>query len=349
MKIIIATKNFERIGMIENAEIIWTTRYYKSGDFEIYFSATEDNLALINNGFYVIRDDIEENNIGIIEDYEIANKPEEGDMITMTGRLADGYFLNMRVVQKQTQMSGNVQQSIRNLIYSNIVNPTDKNRKINFIKLGELDNTITETLERQSTGDNLLQLIEEISEEKGIGFKATFKDALISYEVYKGIDRSYNQSKNPYVVFSDSYDNLTEAHYIKTSSLAKNFAYVAGEGEGLDRRIVLTYNTAEEPTGEDRFETWVDQRNISSNNENITEDELINQMKEEGLENLSTIREAFEGGVQLRGYTYREDFDLGDLVQLYKRTWGIGVAMRIIECIESIDKTGTTVVLTFGI
>ena len=150
------------------------------------------------------------------------------------------------------------------------------------------------------------------------------------------------------MVFSDDYDNLTEAHYIKTTSTIKNFAYIAGEGEGLDRKIVTSFNISEEPKGQDRFEIWVDQRNISSNNEDITEEELENQMKEEGLINLTSIGEAFEGSVQLRGYTYKKDFYLGDLVQLYKRTWGIGIAMRIIECIESIDSTGKTTVLTFG-
>ena len=348
MNIVIANKDFKRIGFIENAQIIWSTRYYKSGDFEIYASATKYNLDLINNGFYVIRDDEEENNIGIIEDYEIANKPEEGDMLTITGKLAGGYFLNSRVISKQTQLSGNVQQSIRSLVYSNIVNPTDPNRKIDFINLGKLDESITETLEKQSTGDNLLNLIEEICEEKGIGFRMYLKDGLLYFENYKGVDRSYNQIENPFVVFSDDYDNLTEAHYIKTTSTIKNFAYIAGEGEGLDRKIVTSFNISEEPKGQDRFEIWVDQRNISSNNEDITEEELENQMKEEGLINLTSIGEAFEGSVQLRGYTYKKDFYLGDLVQLYKRTWGIGIAMRIIECIESIDSTGKTTVLTFG-
>lgn len=347
--IIIVNKNFERIGLIENAQIIWTTRYYKSGDFEIYVSATNENLNLIYNGFYVVRDDIEKDNVGIIEDYEINSTTEEGDMITVTGKLADGYFLNSRVVSRQTQMLGNVQQELRNLIYSNIINPSDTKRKINFIKLGDFDNSITETIERQTTGDNLKNLTEEICEEKGIGFRTKLENNNIIYENYKGINRSYNQSENPYVVFSDEYENLTDCNYIRRTSEVKNFAYIAGEGEGLNRRIVSSYNTESEPTGQDRFELWLDQRNISSNNEDITETELINQMKEEGLENLTFISEALSGNILLQGYKYREDFDLGDIIQLYRRAWGVGVPMRIIECLESKNNTGESIFLTFGI
>lgn len=349
MELIIANKNFERIGMIENAQIIWSTRYYKSGDFEIYVSATQENLELITSGFYVIRDDKEKNNIGVIENYTVASKPEEGDMITVTGKLAGGYFLKTRVVAHQTQLSGNVQQELRNLVYSNIINPTDPNRKIDFIHFGELDGTIFETLEKQITGANLLEKVEEICAEKGVGFRMNLKNNELFFEIYKGTDRSYNQIENLHIVFSDEYDNLTDCQYVNQKSEIKNFAYVAGEGEGLDRKIVATYNTQTEPIGQDRFEIWVDQRNISSNNEEITVEELNNQMMEEGLENLTTLTEALDGNVLMYGYTYDEDFTLGDIVQIYKSNWNVGIAMRIIECIESVNSTGESIVLTFGI
>ena len=47
MDVIIENENFERLGLIENAELIWATRYYKSGDFELHTSVTEYYLSLI--------------------------------------------------------------------------------------------------------------------------------------------------------------------------------------------------------------------------------------------------------------------------------------------------------------
>lgn len=349
MQVIIANEKFERIGIIENASVIWTTRYYQTGDFELYMSATQDHLDLINQGSYVIRDD-DKDNIGVIEDIVLENTPEDGDKLTVTGRFASGYYLSGRVIVQQTQLRGNFQDSIRNLVATNIVNPIDTNRKIDFIKLGKLDNTITETLEMQTTGDNLLTKIEESSETVGIGFRMPLRDNNLYFETYKGVNRSYSQNKNPWVILSDEYDNLKSCEYVVTSSEITNFAYVAGEGEGLDRRIVGTTNLAEEPTGEFRREVWVDQRNISSNNEDITEAELINQMKEEGNESLIGLSEAFSGEISSQGYTYKKDYFIGDLVTVQKTKWNnIYINARIIEVIESEDESGRKIVLTCGI
>ena len=347
MEIIIADKNFERMGVIDNAEIIWTTRYYKTGDFELYISSNDARLDLILNGFYVIRDDITNNNIGVIEDITIKNTIEQGDMITVTGRLAQGYFLGSRVVSQQTQLNCSVLEGIKSLITANIIDPTDEKRRIDFILFGDFGYDLSDRLQIQTTGDNLLTKVEEICEEKKVGFTTMLIDNVILFYLYKGENKAYDQSKNAYIIFSDEYDNLQESSYIRTTSALKNFAYVAGEGEGLDRKIVTAY-AGEEPTGQDRFEIWVDQRNISSNNEEITEAELVSQMKEQGLEEMVGISEAFDGNVILKGYTYREDFDLGDIVQLYRKQWGLGVAMRVVECIESWNNTGKTTVLTFG-
>lgn len=349
MQVIIANKNFERIGLIENASVIWTSRYYKTGDFELYMSVNEYNLSLILSGYYVIRDD-DQDNIGVIEKRHIESTPEEGDMLTVTGRFASGKYLGSRVINRQTQLYGNYQSNIRNLVYTNVVNPSNSKRKIEIIELGNLDNSITEKIDIQTTGANLLTKIEETSEANGIGFKMPLRNNKLYFELYKGIDRSYNQFENEWIIFSDEYDNLKKAEYDNDETEYSNMSYVAGEGEGLDRRIVEVWNGNTEPSGTNRNEIWVDQRNLSSNNEDITETELINQMKAEGLENLSSISESFIGEVFLRGYSYKKDFFLGDIVTIQKKKWnGIYINARIIEVIESEDKNGKVITLTFGI
>lgn len=350
MDVIIENENFERLGLIENAELIWATRYYKSGDFELHTTVTDYYLSLINSGLYVVRDD-DEDNVGIIEDYEIVSNTEDGDKIKVTGKFAEGYVLNSRVVSQQTILSGNAQYQCRNLIEMNMINATDTNRNISFVKLGAIDNSIDEKIEIQITGANLLDKIEEICESKGIGFRMPLRDDKLYYEMYKGIDRSYAQNENPWVIFSDEYDNLKEVTYVYQTSTLKNIAYVAGEGEGIDRRIVKAYNGIE-PKGLKRFELWVDQRNMSTNNGEISEAEIKEQMLEEGLENLTTITTAFDGSVSLSGYTYGKNGDIyiGDIVSIMKTKWNnMYINARIIEVIESYDKNGKQTVLTFGL
>ena len=36
--------------------IIWTTRYFTPGDFELYLPATTKNLALLREDYYCVRD-----------------------------------------------------------------------------------------------------------------------------------------------------------------------------------------------------------------------------------------------------------------------------------------------------
>lgn len=349
MEVVIADKNFVRLGIIENSSVIWASRYYKSGDYELHMTASEDNLNLIKSGKYVIRDDIEDE-VGIIEDYEIKTDVENGDTITVVGRFAEGYYLASRVISQQTQLYGNIQDQLRNLVYANIINPTDTKRKISFIKLGELDPTITETIDIQITGANLLEKIEEICESKGIGFRMPLRNGIFYFELFKGIDKSYNQNENSWVIFNDDYDNLKNTSFNYKTSERKNLAYVAGEGEGLARKIVKAYKD-DEPSGEDRFEIWVDQRNMSSNDGDITDEQLTTQMKEEGYENLTTITTVFDGEVALVNYSYGKNKDLyiGDIVSVQKKKWlDMYINTRVIEAIESEDNSGKTIVLTFG-
>ena len=235
MNIIVMNKNFERIGLIENASVIWATRYYQCGDFELYMSATEAHISLISDGYYVVRDE-DKDNIGVIEDFELTNKTEEGDMLTVTGRFAP-MILEKRIISQQTQLNGNAETSIRNLILTNVINPVKHARKIECIALGEKNSDITERLEIQATGDNLETKIEEICQSLGLGFRMPYRNNKIYFEMYKGVDRSYNQTKNPHIIFSDKYDNLSESVYQQTTSIKKNVFLIATEGEGLQRTI----------------------------------------------------------------------------------------------------------------
>lgn len=353
MELVFANRNFERLGMIENANVIWTSRYYKCGDFQIIIPTTEDNINLLKQSYYVIRDD-NNDNIGVIEDYKL-NSSSSGESITIIGRFSP-MVLGKRVVGLQTQLYGTAQDAIRNLINSNVINPTKPERKINCVVLGKESPNITEIIRMQTTGDNLLTKIEEICETQEIGFKMPLKNGKLVFEIYKGVDRSYNQTENPWIVFSDEYDNLNDSEYIYTTSNYSNVFLIAGEGEGLDRKQL--WGSAEDNettiTDLDRNEIYVDQRNMSSNDGDITEEEYYKQMNAEGKENLTTITQGFSGNVNLSNYKYGKpedggDFFLGDVVTIKSSKWGIYINARIIEIIESQDQNGVVITPTFGI
>ena len=341
MDIYVKNKNFETLAVIEDASVIWVSRYYDVGDFEIYVGATEKYINLLQAGNYVAR--LDDEKIGVIENINITSDEEGAEYITATGRFAE-CLLERRIVWQQTQLAGTAENGLRNLINNNIINPTIADRKIPIIELGAIKG-YTERLDAQYTGDNILQINKDVSVSTHTGFKFNFTGSKFQYELYKGIDRSYNQSVNTYVVFSDKYDNLLTSEYEVNNSNIKNVALVAGEGEGTARKTAVVGSKS----GLDRYEVFVDARDLSTNNGEITESEYLKALNEKGLENLVTITQAFTGEVDLnQNYTYKKDFFLGDVVTIENSKWGIFINSRIIEITEVADESGYTITPTFG-
>lgn len=341
---IVANKNFERLAVIDDySSLIWTSRYYTCGDFEIVVPLTPKYLELMQIGFYIVRDDDE--NTGIIEDLEINVDEDNKTQFIVTGRFLPS-LLARRIIEKQTQISGTIQTGITRLINENAISPTNLARKIPNLSIKTKN--FTERLDAQYTGKNLLEVIEDICKTNRIGFNVVLEDKKFQFSLYKGINRSYSQNANPRVIFSDEYDNLLSSCYISQSSNLVTDVLVAGEGEGLDRKTLWVSNVSN--TGLDRYEMYQDQRDLSTNNGQITDEEYDAQLKQAGLENITQITSEFEGTVYFGNIKYKTDVNLGDIVTVENKKWGIHVDTRLIEVIESVDETGNYEVLpTFGI
>ena len=203
-----------------------------------------------------------------------------------------------------------------------------------------------ETVEMQVTGDNLFDVVSSLCQSYGYGFKVTFNDdRQFMFELYKGEDRSYGQDVNPYVVFSPDFDNVKSVDYVSDKTDYKNVALVAGEGEGTNRKTATVGSAA----GLDRYEIYVDARDISTNDEEISTEDYNKLLAERGNEDLaaSIVQESFEGEVEASvNYTYKEDYFLGDIIQI-ENEFGIKAAPRIVEIIECMDENGYSMTPTF--
>ena len=341
---IVLNKAFERIALIDDySSFIWTARYYEVGDFEILVPADEYHIGLLQKRFYIIRDD--DINIGIIENISLSVDEDQNEQMIVSGRFASS-ILARRIVSTQTQLYGTVSAGVTNLINDSIINPVITARKIdNFIVI---PTNFTERLDAQYTGKNLMEVVEDITKLNGIGFNTVLEDGYFKFYLYKGVDRSYNQNTNPYIVFSDEYDNLISSTYEEQTADQVTDVLVAGEGEGLDRKTLWV--SRENLTGLDRYEAYHDQRNLSTNEGTITDEEYYQQMQEEGLEQLTTITAAFDGEVYFENIKYKEDVNIGDIVSIENKKWGVYINSRLIEVIESVDESGKySIVPTFGV
>lgn len=354
MDVWVLDKNLKRVGICDDYKsIIWTTRYFKPGDFELYLPATDKNIVLLKEDYYVVREkdiiydgSITYKNVMVIEKIQVTTDIENGNYLIVTGRCLKS-IVARRIVWQQTTLYGKVEIALRQILTENAINPTNSLRKITKLKLGEIKG-FTETLEKQVTGDNVAIFIEEVCTAYGLGWDIYIKGNYFIFELYKGTDRSYNQSENPFVVFSSDFDNLLTTDYQFDKTNYKNVALVAGEGEGLDRRTVIVGNTSDL----DRYEVYVDSRNSSSNDGSITDTEYNQILTEEGHEALESdeysITENIEGEIETSSnYQINKDYFLGDIVEVINE-YGIETTPRIVEIIESEDENGSSTIPTFS-
>lgn len=341
MDLIISDADFNGIDIIDDAtSVIWVKRYYEHGDFEIYVRASARVAELLRAGHFVTRQD--DDAIGIIEGIEIKTSVEDGDYIIATGIMMDG-ITKRRVVNVQTVVSGTAEAGIRKLITNNCIN----SRPFPNFRLDANLAGITDKHRAQYTGDNLYEATTEICKSYGIGKRVVLgDDGAFVYQLYRGVDRSEKQTENPHVTFSGEFDNLANTEYSMDTAAHKNFAYVAGEGQGRARKIATVSNGT--PTGYELREIWVDARDASTNEGEITESEYMEQLTTRGAEKLAEAKgESFSGEiVNAYTYIYGVDYALGDIVTV-KDEYGHTADARIVEVIEAEDSTGRTIIPKF--
>lgn len=335
MEIRIYNENLEFKGIIENhSSLIWNRKYSDVGSFELHAPLTKENTALLKpNNLVWIKGNKE---AGVIENLFLAEN-NSVSKIMVKGRFLESYF--ERRITKQTQnINSPVESAMRSLISSCLSIP-----KVSYAS----EKGYIERIAFQATYKNLLVLLKKISRASGIGFRLTpnFKEKTLIFESYKGIDRSLAQSERSRVIFSDEYNNLTSSQYTFSNQKSKTLAVVGGEGEGSQR----TYVTVGEGSGLALREIFVDARDLRS--EGISLDAYKELLREKGREVLkkSAVIESLECEVIPEGnFAYKKHYDLGDIVTIKNKKWGIFQHLRITEIQEIYEQEHVTIVPIFG-
>lgn len=343
MELYILDSDLQVIDIVDTASsVIWIDRYYEPGDFEIYIRASAENIALFQKDGYIKR--MDSDMVGIIERIAVNTDIESGNYLTVTGRDLKS-ILGRRIVWDQTNLSGNVETAMRQLIIQNVISPTIEARKINNVILAE-PKGFTEKIIMQTTGDNLLDKIIELCKANEIGWKVTLNSSnKFVIEFYKGTDRSYGQNIRPYVVFSPEFDNLIKTEVEEDLTELKNVALIAGEGEGTSRKT----QTIGTESGLNRRELYVDAKDISSNDGEISSAQYKQLLIDRGNEKLAEAvgSRVFSGEAETAlTFVLNEDYFLGDIVAVANE-YGVTGNARILEVIECEDDNGYNIIPTF--
>lgn len=290
MDLIVYDKSFTPVGLIDTYEsLIWTDRLYQCGDFEICLAPTTEMFELLKKDYYIWNRDAVvimgptdiRRRLMIIEGLEIDADAEDGSKLIVTGRSLES-LLDRRIVWKQTDLDSSLQYAIKRLINENVIECTDSIRRIpNFIFEESTNERIAELkLEAQYTGDNLYDVLSSVCEDAQIGFTITLNDNdKLCFNLYAGLDRSYEQTVNPYVCFSPQFENIINSNYKEDISGYKNITRVGGEGEGDERRFATYFIEDMEPMGMDRREHFTDARDLSSQCDNMFDEGNPNAKK----------------------------------------------------------------------
>lgn len=348
MEVFVLNTKFESIAVLDTYEsLIWTDRYNTYGDFEIYFSMDQEllNYLKIDNYLWIK----ESEHCMIIEEIKIDSDVEDGDHLIVTGKSLES-ILERRIIWGQRIFTGNLQNAIKTMLNENIIAPSISNRKIsNFVFKASSDANITKLkIDNQYTGDDLLSIIQDLCEENNIGFKIVLtNNNTFEFSLYSGVDRSYEQTDRPYVVFSPNFENVINSNYYSSTSSYKNVTLVAGEGEGASRKTTTVGSTS----GLNRRELFTDARDISSDTEGgkLSTSEYTAKLRAKGLKNLSEHEKitAFEGEAEVtKLFVYGRDFNIGDIVQI-SDAYGNEGSAYISELVISRDKDELSIFPTF--
>ena len=348
MRLTVLDDNFEPIGEVPLFRtLLWARRYEKLGCYELY--ASKDYFELFNTGRYLYRNDADE--LGIIDDVNYSQDDKGSREAYAKGNFAEA-LLGERVIQPKITLTGNMETCMRRLVTTYAISPSNADRIIEHLRLGDLAG-ITQTMDIQVTGANLSDKLYDIGNTVGISHRVRF-DYLtgeLIFEVWSGKDRRDSQRENSWAIFSNSFYNIRNVVYNRSSVNYRNFAYVAGAGEGNDRVVVEV--DLREP-GEKRKEIYVDARDLQQQDENGNTIPLATykaQLVQRGKEKLAEYRkvETVNSGVDsLANLVYKTDYDLGDYCTYINTEIGIATDKRITEIMEVYEGGSMELTVTFG-
>ncbi len=325
--------------------LIFTRNYHKAGNFQIVinFNKKDTKYLVKNNTIY-----LSPRKCGIITHKEIEVTKRGEEIITVNGYTLSGITKDrVTVTSGYDRVNSNAETIIKTFVDNNLVNPLDTDRKYPLLEIAT-NQSRGQTEVIQTRYKNLEEELEKISLLTGLGWEISFDTTRLLFDVYEGKDLTATNGVNNPVIFSTDFDNIKNQKYIDSIKDAKTNAYIGGQGEGGDRTIVEVGTNA----GRDRKEVFVDARDIGASEEPIpTPAEIEERLIARGNQNLSELRpfQSFESRIlTYSNFVYEVDYNLGDIVTVQSKKWGLTLDTRITEISEIYERDGFNIDAVFG-
>lgn len=369
---------FEVVAMIDHYEsFIWSDRYNSAGEFELYLPSASPLTKEIKLGQYICCN--RSDRLMVVEEIESKTDSYEGDHTIVTGRSLES-LLDRRVIWGFTEISGNLQNGIQKLLNENVISPSESKRKIpGFTFKASSDSKVTSvTIENtQYFGEVVYDTIVELCQAHDLGFRVLpdYDTVGFIFELYAGVDRSYNQDSNGWVMFSPQYDNLGNSRYWTSKKDWRNAIMVGGEGDGASKtRVDVDLENCADTTGIERREVYYSSSVSSDDGTELPEEDadgdgIIDEREERQyqaavkakqdkyeaslrsdgklkLGEYQTIK-GFDGEVEANvQFEFGKDYKLGDIIEIEDEYGHTGTS-RVTEYTITHDTNGEIAVPVF--
>lgn len=386
----IFNENLRRVGSLRKYEMAqWNNKFRDIGTFSINARYVDENLFLLDKTktyyvlLYMSNDKTKSdswntlhNVFGKIEKVSKEND-EDADYpstIKVEGRLMP-FLFSKRVIAgtfdyKNMELIAYVTDLITRCFEKNTERYVDMNvscQKDNkvyedtFITKqitgGQLWEELSDYFEQYKLGIVIAPKIDktfELSSEYGEHLSGLSNVAGFEVQIKTGVDRTRGNGLNT-VIFSKSLSNIKRASYSYNSESDMNVAYIAGEGEGAERKwYEIQKDSENKKSAWNREELWIDARDIQSEGEDDTTltdeeyDKLIEQRAYEKFQE-NAIMDEYSATVNEHNqrYVYMRDYDLGDWVTIQDRDLSIEIDAQIVEVTTTLQNNEIINDITF--
>ena len=369
MQLFVLDKSFEVVSLCDTfSSLIWTERYSGYGDFELYLPASMANINMFPRGFYLWlieppvldkngRKIETRNDVMIIEKTELSTDIEDGDQLVISGRSLEALLLRRVIPKKVKYESTDPREIIKIILNENIVKPSESARKIPNFKIAIDSSQRPDTKDKRSyefDGDYVYDAIKTICDDCDWGFSLDLKSddhwktSYLAFSIVYGTDRSYEQTDNPFMVFSPKFDNLISSDNIEDDTEFFNSAYVASSEETKDnktRRLIKYVANNTGRSGWDIRETFYtnsDAKLNDGNNNPRPDSDIYLELEKYGKDELKSQKsnDSFDAEIALlESVQYHRDYDIGDIIQ-FDNAYGVNKTARITEYVRNEDDNG---------
>ncbi|OAB31746.1 hypothetical protein PMSD_18345 [Paenibacillus macquariensis subsp. defensor] len=324
--------NFNLLGEIDNYESLQLTRrFYRAGEFEIHIALGKQSVdQLLKDRVIVINNQLHKS--GIITSRQIVESDNGIETLVIKGHTLGGVLdRRVTVTDSYDRVRGSAETVMKHYVSNHIVNGVYAERNIPFFAVATNQGRGKVT-PWQTRYEQLEKVIQEIAEVCDIGWQVAldFVTKKWVFDVVTGRILTAGQSLLPPVIFSHEFDNIQSQDYLDSDLQYKNVGYAGGKGEDEDRLIQIVGSGS----GLNRRETFLD---CSSAMDAI---ELVDLGKQKLAEQKQIV--TYNGKILDTGsFIYERDWDLGDIVTLQNKKWGVTMDSRITEVTEIYEPAST--------